>query len=166
MRSALLALATACLLAAAAWWLLSLPSPSREREAFAPVIDEQAVSTGATPTRAASFTTPARLPLVPEDEAVLRQLEPLSVTDKPRALELALAADRRLPDKGAMAEARRALIVTLLVDTQRMAEARSRAREFFRLYATSRYVPLVRGVTGLHSRPTLRESRDALSKSR
>jgi hypothetical protein len=100
-----------------------------------------------------------------EEEAVLRQLEPLAVTDKPRALELALAADRRLPESGIMAEARRALIVTLLVDTQRMAEARSRAREFFRLYATSRYVPLVRGVTGLHARPTPRESREASLKS-
>ena len=165
MRSAVWALVTACFLAAAAWWLLVPPTTSRARAAFAPAV-QQPVSSGAAPTRAASFTTPAHVPLVPEDEAVLRQLEPLAVTDKPRALELALAADRRLPESGVMAEARRALIVTLLVETQGMAEARRRAREFFRLYPTSRYVPLVRGVTGLHSRPTPQESRDALSKSR
>ena len=165
MRSAVLALVTASLLAAAAWWLFAPPSRSRARAAFAPAM-EQAVSTGAAPMRAASFTTASSPPVVQEDEAVLRQLEPLAVTDKPRALELALAADRRLPESGVMAEARRALIVTLLVDTQRMSEARSRAREFFRLYATSRYVPLVRGVTGLHSRPTPRESRDASLRSR
>src|SRR5687768_13360346 len=165
MRSAVLALVTVCLLAAAAWLLLARSTTPRARTAFAPAV-ERAVSTRAAPIRDESSTAPASLPVPSEDEAVLRQLEPLAVTDKPRALELALAADRGLPESGVMAEARRALIVTLLVDTQRMAEARGRAREFFRLYPTSRYVPLVRGVTGLHSRPTPRESRDASLKSR
>jgi hypothetical protein len=162
MRSALLALATVCALGAAAWWLLTRPATPRDRAvstpALAPAVSSQAALTQAVGFSAASLDS---APRPPEDEALLRQLEPLAVTDKPRALELALAADRRLPADGVMAEARRALIVTLLVDTQRMAEARSRAREFFRLYATSRYVPLVRGVTGLHSRPTPGQSRDA-----
>jgi hypothetical protein len=160
MRSALLALVAACVLGAAAWLLLTRPDTPRARSARAPAI-EPAVSTQAAPTRAVDFTAPLPIPAQAQaqDEALLRQLEPLAVTDKPRALELALAADRRLPESGVMAEARRALIVTLLVDTQRMAEARSRARDFFRLYATSRYVPLLRGVTGLHTRPTPRQSR-------
>jgi hypothetical protein len=160
MRSAVLTLLTVCLLGAAAWLLLTRPAAPPARATFVPAV-ERTVSTNAAPTLAAGFAPPAPTLPQPDDEALLRQLEPLAVTDKPRALELALAADRRLPEGGVMAEARRALIVTLLVDTQRMAEARSRAREFFRLYATSRYVPLLRGVTGLHSRPTPRQSHDA-----
>jgi hypothetical protein len=92
---------------------------------------------------------------------LLRELEPLAVSDKPRALELALAADTQLPVTGVLAEARRALIVTLLVDTARMNEARERARWFMRAYPDSRYLPLIQGVTGLHPRPRPSELRDA-----
>jgi hypothetical protein len=97
----------------------------------------------------------------PDPEQLLRELEPLSVTDKPLALSLALAADARLSPDGVMAEARRALIVTLMVDTERMPEARERAREFIRRYPQSRYRPLVQGTTGIHPRPTPSELRDA-----
>jgi hypothetical protein len=95
------------------------------------------------------------------DEELLRELEQLSVTDKPRALSLALAEDERLSPFGVMAEARRALIVTLMVDLGRMPDARARAREFMRSYPDSRYSPLVQGVTGIHPRPRPSELRDA-----
>jgi len=83
------------------------------------------------------------------------------VTDKPRALELALEGDARLPASGTLAEARRALIVTLLVDLDRMPEARDRARRFTSEYPASDYLPLVQGVTGVHPRPRPSELRDA-----
>jgi hypothetical protein len=89
----------------------------------------------------------------PDAERLLRELEPLAVTDKPRALALALAADETLPAQGVMAEARRALIVTLMVDTDRMSDARERARAFIRQYPESRYLPIVKGTTGVHPRP-------------
>jgi hypothetical protein len=94
-------------------------------------------------------------------ETVLRRLEPLSVTEKPRALALALEADARLPPSGVFAEARRALIVTLLVDLDRVSEARARARQFTVEYPASRYLPLVQGVTGVHPRPRPSQLRDA-----
>ena len=94
-------------------------------------------------------------------EQLLREVEPLAVADKPAALARALAADAQLPAHGVMAEARRALIVTLMVDTQRMSEARDRAHEFIRRYPDSRYLPLVKGVTGIHPRPRPSELRDA-----
>lgn len=97
----------------------------------------------------------------PDAEQLLRELEPLSITDKPLALERALAADARLSSEGVMAEARRALIVTLMVDTERMPAARERAREFIRRYPESRYLPLVQGTTGIHPRPTPSQLRDA-----
>jgi hypothetical protein len=101
-------------------------------------------------------------PLPPPDaEQLLRELEPLSITDKPLALSRALAADARLSPEGVMAEARRALIVTLMVDTERMPEARERAREFIRRYPQSRYRPLVQGTTGIHPRPSPSQLRDA-----
>jgi hypothetical protein len=99
-------------------------------------------------------------------EQLLRELEPLSVTDRPAALARALEADARLPAQGVMAEARRALIVTLMVDTQRMSDARARAREFIQHYPDSRYLPLVKGVTGIHPRPRPSEQRDARRTTR
>lgn len=97
----------------------------------------------------------------PDAEQLLRELEPLSITDKPLALSRALTADARLSPAGVLAEARRALIVTLMVDTERMPEARERAREFMRRYPQSRYLPLVQGTTGIHPRPTPSQLRDA-----
>lgn len=104
----------------------------------------------------------APLPSAPRsDEELLRELERLSVTDKPRALSLALAEDERLSPFGVMAEARRALIVTLMVELGRMPEARARTRELMQTYPDSRYLPLVQGVTGIHPRPRPSELRDA-----
>jgi hypothetical protein len=101
------------------------------------------------------------IPPTPDAEQLLRELEPLSITDKPLALARALAADGTLSPEGVMAEARRALIVTLMVDTDRMPAARERAREFIRRYPESRYLPLVQGTTGIHPRPTPSQLRDA-----
>lgn len=98
----------------------------------------------------------------PEAEAVLRELDRLRQSDPKLALERALAADATLPERGAMAEARRALIVTLLVDSGRMADARQRTREFLESYPTSEYRPLVEGVTGIHPRPHPSESKGAV----
>ena len=94
-------------------------------------------------------------------EATLQKLEVLSLTNKPAALELALAADQQLPSAGVMAEARRAMIVTLLADLNRLSEARVRARTFTAGYPRSAYLPLVQGVTGVHPRPRPSELRDA-----
>ncbi len=109
----------------------------------------------------AKASTPAAAPALPDPERLLRELEPLAVTDKPRALALALAADATLPADGVMAEARRALIVTLMVDTDRMSDARERARAFIRQYPDSPYLPIVKGTTGVHPRPRPSEMRDA-----
>ncbi len=116
-------------------------------------------------TVAATVTTSTRA-VEPSDEDILRQLAPLSVSDQPRALELALAADSKLPPDGVFAEARRALIVTLLVDVQRMSEARARARRFMTDYPSSSYLPLVQGVTGIHPRPSPSQLRDAQGLAR
>ena len=134
--------------------LATAPSaPSRPR--MAPAQPAANGTTGGATPRTTTLVTAFN------EEAVLRQLEPLSVTDKPRALGLALAADSALPPHGVFAEARRALIVTLMVDVQRMSEARARAREFIAQYPSSRYLPLVQGVTGIHPRPSPSQLRDA-----
>jgi len=104
-------------------------------------------------------TTLARADL--DAEANLRELDALSRTDKPRALELALDADARLSSTGIFAEARRALIVTLFADLGRHGEARAHARSFTERYPSSRYLPLVQGVSGVHPRPRPSQLRDA-----
>ena len=90
--------------------------------------------------------------------AVLREAYQLNQTDKPRALALLLDAERTYGDIGHMVQARLALIVSLLVDTGRMADARDRARVFIERYPDSRYRGLVQGVTGIHPRPSPSES--------
>lgn len=100
-------------------------------------------------------------PAADEPEQLLRQLEQQSATDKLGALARALEADTRLPESGVMAEARRALIVTLLVDTGDMAAARARTRDFIQRYPDSRYRRLVQGVTGIHPRPSPSSMPDA-----
>jgi hypothetical protein len=109
----------------------------------------------------ATHVEPERALPALDAEASLREIDALSRTDKPRALELALEADRRLPPVGVMAEARRAVIVTLLAELDRLSEARARARNFGAEYPNSRYLPLVQGVTGVHPRPRPSELRDA-----
>jgi hypothetical protein len=104
-------------------------------------------------------TAQASRPL--DAETNLRELERLASSDKPTALQLALEADSKLPASGVLAEARRALIVTLLTDLNRYDEARARARAFGAAYPNSRYLPLVQGVTGVHPRPRPSELRDA-----
>lgn len=159
MRARFIMVVGACLLGLAAWSLLRQPAAPTSAKA-APQFVPPTVLTPPAQTLSIAHRN-LRSTHEADAEDLLRQLEPLAVSDKPRALDLALAADRQLPEHGIMAEARRALIVTLLVDAQRMSEARVRARDFLRGYATSRYAPLVRGVTGLHSRPSPRQLRDA-----
>ncbi len=99
-----------------------------------------------------------------DEEGTWRQLASLSVSDKPNALSLALAADANSSPKGVIAEARRALVITLLVDLGRMSEARARTRKFMAEYPASRYLPLVQGVTGIHPRPSPSQMRDAVER--
>lgn len=155
--------AVAVCLGAAAWWLLqseaatSHIASARPRAAPPLPLGPALVPASITaPSVAASGVAGE-----PTEQRVLRELEPLAVTDKARALALALEADGKLPPSGIFAEARRALIVSLLVDLQRMPEARQRAREFSRSFADSRYLPLVQGVTGIHPRPRPSQLRDA-----
>jgi hypothetical protein len=62
--------------------------------------------------------------------------------------------DDAYPGFGANAEARRAMIITLLVDLGRMDEARQRVSRYIEAYPDSRYLPLVEGKTGIHPRPS------------
>lgn len=167
MRGRLRAALTSLLLLAALWgaWRAlrsepPLPAPVVSPSP-APSVPVESASSGADPTPTPSRAMSA--PSEPEAEAEtnLRELERLSLTDKPRALALAREADAKLPSHGVMAEARRALIVTLLVDSNQWREARERTRDFASRYPTSRYLPLVQGVTGVHPRPRPSELRDA-----
>jgi hypothetical protein len=87
------------------------------------------------------------------EEEASREVARLNVTDKPRALALALRADAAYPSTGVYAEARRAMIITLLVDLDRMEEARQRVYHYLDMYPGSPYIPLVEGKTGIHPRP-------------
>jgi hypothetical protein len=95
-------------------------------------------------------------PTIPSasEEDLLSQLAGLNATDKPRALALALSMDDAYPASGANAEARRAMIITLLVDLGRMDEARQRVSRYIEAYPDSPYLPLVEGKTGIHPRPS------------
>jgi len=144
------------------FWRYSRPDPrSSPSLAAAPSLAVPSESAAPVPISASVAAASASSVNEPDAEALLRQLEPLAVTDKPRALQLALDADSKLPPDGVMAQARRALIVTLLVDENRMPEARARARAFTTEYPDSRYLPLVQGVTGVHPRPRPSQLRDA-----
>jgi hypothetical protein len=87
------------------------------------------------------------------EEDSLAELARLNATDKPRALALALSADATYPSEGVDAEARRAMIITLLVDLDRMDEARQRVYRYIEAYPDSPYLALVEGKTGIHPRP-------------
>jgi hypothetical protein len=91
--------------------------------------------------------------LPPTEEGGQRELARLNVLDKPRALALALALDEHFPGVGRYAEARRAMIITLLVDLDRMEEARDRVHRYIDDYPESAYLSLVEGKTGVHPRP-------------
>jgi hypothetical protein len=159
LRRSLILLGGACL-GVAVWWSVDGSAPHAHAPAATPS-STSARAAGVTPITASVGPSPPSTGPSLDPESLLRELEPLAVTDRPRALALALEADAKLPTAGAFAEARRALIVTLLVDLQRMAEARDRTRAFMQSYPDSRYLPLVQGVTGVHPRPRPRELRDA-----
>lgn len=83
----------------------------------------------------------------------MRELEALRAMDPERALAWAEQGERWYDSKGVYAEARQAMIVTLLVDRGSMSEARDKARAFITAHPKSRYRPLVQGLTGVHPRP-------------
>lgn len=87
------------------------------------------------------------------EEVYWSELEKLQRTDKENALVFALKGDEWYSPTGKPAEARRAMIVTLMVDLGRMEEARVRTRDFISQYPNSPYRRLVQGVTGIHPRP-------------
>lgn len=138
------------------WGPTSRRAPRASSTVFAETAAEPAPASAA-PRQAASDDPIKAAPAPPEEpsneEAFLRQLEQLNRADKPRALELALRGEDRYSDTGVYAEARKAMIITLLVDLGRISEARTRVREFIRKYPDSRYRHLVQGVTGVHPRP-------------
>lgn len=158
-RIGVAALALGCAILGLRYW------PSPEAPPAASVIPTEAPAKASPAPTAevvvAATVAPSPRHSAPDAEQLLRELEVLSLTDKPLALSRALAGDELLSPQGVMAEARRALIVTLMVDTERMPEARARAREFIRRYPDSRYRPLVQGTTGIHPRPSPSQLRDA-----
>lgn len=90
----------------------------------------------------------------PPEREYLDQLSALHHTDKQAALTWAEKGEEWYSDVGRYAEARRAMRVTLLVDLNRMDEARAFTREFIAKYPDSPYRRLVSGVTGIHPRPS------------
>lgn len=86
-------------------------------------------------------------------ELYWQKLEELGETDKGRALDYALKGEEWYPSSGKLAEALRAMTITLLVDLGRMPEARERTRAFIAQYPDSPYRRLAQGVTGIHPRP-------------
>jgi hypothetical protein len=104
---------------------------------------------------AIAFATGMRSSAKPESErAYFHELARLNAMDKPRALALARQGDAWYPTTGESAEARKAMVVTLLVDLGNMDEARRETRAFIAAYPRSSYRPLVQGVTGIHPRPS------------
>jgi hypothetical protein len=89
---------------------------------------------------------------LPERE-YFQQLQELNHSDKRAALTLVEKGEQWYSSTGQLAEARRALRVTLLVDLGQMAEARRLTREYLERYPDSPYSRLVQGVTGIHPRP-------------
>jgi hypothetical protein len=87
------------------------------------------------------------------EDDYLRRLTELDRTDKAAALAYAIRGDDWYDRTGRRAEARKARIVTLLVDLGRMEEARAATRAFLVAYPDSEYRPMVQGVTGIHPRP-------------
>lgn len=99
-------------------------------------------------------TAPVETFAKPEtEEDYWTKLEALKKTDKKRALAYAFQGEEWYAEAGKPAEARRAMIVTLMVDLGQMEQARERSRDFIKLYPDSPYRRLVQGVTGIHPRP-------------
>lgn len=87
------------------------------------------------------------------EEVFWGELTRLRAVDKEQALKYALLGEQWYSSLGRPAEARRAMIISLLVDLDQMEEARSRTRAFIEAYPSSSYRVMVQGVTGIHPRP-------------
>lgn len=87
-------------------------------------------------------------------DQALKRLDQFPADEKRAALRFAQSIAPQFPETGVRAEARSAKEITLLVDLNRMPEARALVREFIQVHPDSRYRPLVQGVTGIHPRPT------------
>lgn len=150
----------------ALWWLLA-PSTDHRARAEAPAAAPERVQQAPLPPRpteppsslpAASLPEPNQpAPVGPTQPATeqlyFEQLEQLRRTDKLAALRYAEQGDRWYPATGRPAEARHAMAVTLLVELDRMPEARARTRRFLVDHPGSPYAHLIQGQTGIHPRP-------------
>jgi hypothetical protein len=124
-----------------------------------PTASTPAESATCTMSSAAAATVPA--PRAPgsasnrphSEDQFMHELMQLESTDKEGALALARKGEAWYSNSGKPAEARKAMIVTLLADLNRMDEARSLARAFMAAFPDSEYLPLVQGATGIHPRP-------------
>ncbi len=147
---------------AIAVWLLwtSVNAEEQKSHERAPVADVAADSDPAQPPRHAQDTSllAATAPRQPTNIAQLnnslRTLEQIAATDKQKALDYAQDTAELFPETGVQAEARSAKEITLLVELDRMSEARQLVHKFIKTHPDSRYRPLVQGVTGIHPRPT------------
>lgn len=162
MRRRLVTLALAVTVSAAVAWLLrsrSEPSPTAAATPRPPPSAASSVADPAPPPTASDNVTkitPAKIlqDSAPPEREYLEQLSSLNHTDKQAALTWAEKGDEWYSHVGRNAEARRAMRVTLLVDLNRMDEARTFTREFIAQYPNSPYRRLVSGVTGIHPRPS------------
>lgn len=132
-------------------------TPAREQ---APRVDQPITGAPTLPASVASPIAgstagpPAAASHRPETEdQFMRELMQLESTDKQAALTLAQKGEAWYSGSGKPAEARKAMIVTLLADLDRMDEARALARGFMTAFPDSEYLPLVQGATGIHPRP-------------
>lgn len=160
MRRALVLLGMAGLAALLGFVLLrerrAATSAPRPIATSLPPIDETTSGTAkaSSPVPApASAQAPGELAKPDTEDAFLRELERLHMTDKPRALAFAKKGEEWYASTGRPAEARKAMIVTLLVELGDMEEARNLTRRFIDAYPESEYRPLVQGLTGIHPRP-------------
>jgi Fe-S cluster biosynthesis and repair protein YggX len=165
-RGGQFALLTAGLGAVVAWiWVnhaepraetVDTRSASAAARAPSPAVAATVLATSTPSTDSSEKITLAKiLPDTPPPQRdFLEQLSELNHTDKQAALTLAEKGEQWYSDVGRYAEARRAMRVTLLVDLKRMDEARALTRDFIAQYPDSSYSRLVRGVTGIHPRPS------------
>jgi hypothetical protein len=130
----------------------AIPSPELEVRSTADAPEPRDPSSPAEPPRRAARPDVRESPYATE-EAYLRDLEALRQQDKEAALALAREGAAWYPNQGVLAEARKALLATLLVDLGRMAEARVEVRRFLQEHPESRYRPMLQGMTGIHPRP-------------
>jgi hypothetical protein len=151
-----------------AWYLYQTQTPPNPGAASeptsSPVLDEPSdpapdpddgSSEARLPTQEREQPVDAGAPERPRsEEAFWDELTRLRAIDKAQALKYALLGEQWYGSVGRPAEARGAMIVSLLVDLNRMEEARSRTREFIEAYPNSNYRIMVQGLTGIHPRPS------------